>query len=51
MTEHPVAVTVSVGVATGDDAAGLDSVLAAADRALYDAKESGRDRLMVAAPE
>ncbi|MEI2652505.1 MAG: diguanylate cyclase [Microthrixaceae bacterium] len=24
--EHPVAVTVSVGVATGDDAAGLDSV-------------------------
>lgn len=49
--EHPVAVTVSVGVATGDDAADLDSVLAAADRALYDAKESGRDRLVVAAPE
>ncbi len=47
-TEHPISVTVSVGVAASDGAIELDEVMAAADRALYAAKQSGRDRLVVA---
>ena len=45
-----VRITVSAGVAApvaGDD--GLDSLLQAADRALYRAKTAGRDRVVVAA--
>ncbi len=53
---HPAggdaAVTLSVGVATvgpGAPQEALDAALAAADRALYDAKQQGRDRVLVAA--
>jgi diguanylate cyclase (GGDEF)-like protein len=53
---HPAggdaAVTLSVGVATvgpGTPQEALDAALAAADRALYDAKQQGRDRVLVAA--
>lgn len=41
------AVTVSIGVATGPFAA-MDALLSEADRALYRAKEAGRDRVEVA---
>ena len=49
-TAGPVAVTISVGLtalAPGD--AGLDQLLARADRALYRAKESGRNQVQVVA--
>jgi diguanylate cyclase (GGDEF)-like protein len=53
---HPAggdaAVTLSVGVAVvgaGAPPEALDAALAAADRALYDAKQQGRDRVLVAA--
>jgi diguanylate cyclase (GGDEF)-like protein len=53
---HPAggdaSVTVSVGVAVvgaGAPPEALDAALAAADRALYDAKQQGRDRVLVAA--
>lgn len=40
-----LAITVSIGVATyPDDCAGADELFRAADRALYDAKRSGRNR-------
>lgn len=41
--------TVSFGVATSDDAHDFDEVVAIADRALLDAKEAGRNRVIVAA--
>ena len=45
-------VTVSAGVALHDDSMGSPEVLvAAADRALYAAKEDGRDRIRVVGPE
>lgn len=40
----PIAATVSVGVALRHDAEAIDVVLKAADAAVYDAKEGGRDR-------
>jgi diguanylate cyclase (GGDEF)-like protein len=49
---EPGVVTVSVGVAgalPGDDAS-LESLLRAADKALYDAKRSGRNRVGLAPP-
>lgn len=43
-----ITVTVSLGGATFRDASGSpDALVALADRALYDAKEAGRDRLVV----
>lgn len=44
----PIAVTVSMGVATATRPADLDRVLAAADGALYQAKANGRNRVEVA---
>jgi len=41
-----VAVTVSIGVATAADGTTLDELLIAADRRLYRAKASGRDRVV-----
>ncbi len=46
--DHQIKVTVSVGIALAvADDANLDLLLSAADRALYAAKESGRDRTAV----
>ncbi len=47
-SDFPISVTVSMGVAASDGVVELDEVMAAADRALYAAKQSGRDRLVVA---
>lgn len=47
--ECSVAVTVSLGLAHAAPGETLDSLLARADAALYAAKESGRDRTVVAA--
>jgi diguanylate cyclase (GGDEF)-like protein len=45
----PTAITASVGVATfGPDSAGPDPVLAAADQALYEAKDAGGDTVRTA---
>ncbi|MPZ72185.1 MAG: diguanylate cyclase [Nitriliruptorales bacterium] len=45
-------ISVSIGVAdNGDDAATADDVVAAADRALYDAKLAGRARVGAARPQ
>jgi diguanylate cyclase (GGDEF)-like protein len=40
---HPVRVTISVGVATTEGAADLALLLRRADRALYEAKQAGRN--------
>jgi diguanylate cyclase (GGDEF)-like protein len=46
--EHPIMVTVSVGISlTPAENADLDGLLSSADRALYHAKESGRDRTAI----
>ena len=47
-----IPVTVSIGVATADpaDALGTDQLMHAADTALYEAKNSGRNRVVVAEP-
>ncbi|MCA1833462.1 MAG: GGDEF domain-containing protein [Actinobacteria bacterium] len=47
-TEDGIDLTVSVGVAScPDDGVAADSLLAAADAALYQAKRGGRDRVVV----
>lgn len=49
--EGPIGVTVSAGLAfTAPGRATAEALLDAADRALYEAKRSGRDRLCVAGP-
>ncbi|HEY5764166.1 MAG TPA: diguanylate cyclase [Rhodocyclaceae bacterium] len=48
--QRSVAVTVSLGLAHAGFGETLDSLLARADAALYGAKESGRDRIVVADP-
>nr|WP_304655011.1 GGDEF domain-containing protein [Neorhizobium galegae] len=46
--EHNITVTVSAGIAlAGAGTADLDLLLSAADRALYTAKDSGRDRTAI----
>jgi len=40
----PIPVTICVGVSSGTEGVGADSILAAADRALYAAKDAGRNR-------
>jgi diguanylate cyclase (GGDEF)-like protein len=46
--QHPVSVTVSIGIAgLGADCRDLTSLLAAADAALYEAKHTGRNRVCV----
>ncbi|GLY29315.1 GGDEF domain-containing protein [Kineosporia sp. NBRC 101731] len=42
--------TVSIGVSVWDGKAGPDDLMHAVDRALYQAKHGGRDRLVLAAP-
>jgi diguanylate cyclase (GGDEF)-like protein len=44
----PISATVSVGVASRQDAEPIDVVLKAADGAVYEAKHAGRDRVCVA---
>ncbi len=46
----PVAVTLSIGVATAFGRRDLDDLLAEADRALYQAKGAGRDRAQLSPP-
>jgi diguanylate cyclase (GGDEF)-like protein len=46
--DGPVATTVSIGVAGGPPRTELDVLLAAADTALYQAKRSGRNRVLAA---
>lgn len=46
--EHRITVTVSTGISLAPaESADLDALLSAADRALYHAKESGRDRTAI----
>jgi diguanylate cyclase (GGDEF)-like protein/PAS domain S-box-containing protein len=47
----PIAVTVSVGVARAHTGLSTDDLFASADRALYDAKWSGRNRTRIASGE
>lgn len=47
--EQPIAVTVSVGVAEYQNDETADTVIARADRALYQAKDAGRNRVHYAA--
>lgn len=49
--EVSIPMTVSIGVAAWSPGDSADSLLARADRALYQAKEAGRDRAVVARPE
>jgi two-component system cell cycle response regulator len=44
----PVPVTVSIGIATWEDAETPEAFLARADEALYAAKDAGRDRVLAA---
>ncbi len=47
----PVRVSVSIGIATAADAAGVDGILADADVAMYAAKAAGKGRYQVFQPE
>ena len=46
LTGRTVQVTASVGVAVGTDLIDADALIEAADRALYQAKSEGRDRMV-----
>jgi diguanylate cyclase (GGDEF)-like protein len=45
-----LSVTVSIGVATSSERSEFEAVVKAADKALYRAKESGRNRVETAVP-
>ncbi|MNJ75666.1 diguanylate cyclase [compost metagenome] len=45
--EHPVTVTVSIGLARVDQGDTLTTALVRADQALYEAKHSGKDRFVL----
>lgn len=47
--QRDISYTVSIGLAVykGDEAVGKDRLIAAADRALYDSKENGKNRLSI----
>jgi two-component system, cell cycle response regulator len=47
VARHHLLMTLSVGVASGKDGKQADDLLRAADEALYDAKNAGRDRVVV----
>lgn len=51
VAEDAIRVTVSIGVADVDVEAGLEVAIRGADRALYRAKDHGRDRVELALPE
>ncbi len=48
VADQPVGATVSIGVASGEPGADIMVMIAAADRALYKAKENGRNRVELA---
>jgi diguanylate cyclase (GGDEF)-like protein len=48
--EGKARITMSLGVALLQEGEGAASLLARADRALYDAKEAGRDRVRLSRP-
>jgi diguanylate cyclase (GGDEF)-like protein len=48
IADQPVGATVSIGVASGEPGVDVNIMIAAADRALYKAKESGRNRTELA---
>lgn len=49
--DEAIRTTVSIGVADGFGLSAVDTLLRRADRAMYRAKSSGRDRVMIGGPE
>ena len=48
IADQPVGATVSIGAASGEPGADVIAMIAAADKALYKAKENGRNRVELA---